>query len=127
MRYAAAFRHSDSIVALLSVDDGSFMDVNPAFERVLGWSRDEVIGRRPLDLDLWPDFEVRSEIWGQIRAFGQVRDIEARVRAKSGSILTATLDCELVDAGQGVAVFCLLRETRAQHDATLDAREAPQS
>src|SRR5690606_24424318 len=49
MQLAGAFRHTDSIVAVLGADDGSFVDVNPTFERVLGWHRDEVLGRRSPD------------------------------------------------------------------------------
>ena len=56
MQLAGAFRHTDSIVALLSADDGSFVDVNPTFETVLGWQRGEVLGRRPIEIELWPDF-----------------------------------------------------------------------
>ena len=56
MQLARAFRHTDSIVAILERDDGSFVDVNPAFERILGWTRDEVknvlkIPFKPLERD----------------------------------------------------------------------------
>jgi diguanylate cyclase (GGDEF)-like protein/PAS domain S-box-containing protein len=111
MQLAGAFRHSESIVAILSVDDGTFVDVNPAFERIVGWSRAEAIGKRTIDLQLWPDFELRASIWAQLRAQRGVNDLSVRFRTRDGTILRGRLDCELMDDGAGtVVVFCLLRD-----------------
>jgi diguanylate cyclase (GGDEF)-like protein/PAS domain S-box-containing protein len=113
MRLAAAFRHTDSLVALVSADDGSFVDVNPAFERVLGWQREEVLGRRPMEIELWPDFEIRAALWAQLRSKKAVRNLALRFRTRDGTLHHGELDCELIDHEHGAAVFCLLRDTGA--------------
>jgi diguanylate cyclase (GGDEF)-like protein/PAS domain S-box-containing protein len=109
MQLAGAFRHTDSIVAILSVDDGTFVDVNPAFERVVGWRREEALGKRTIDLHLWPDFQLRATIWAHLRSSSAIRDFEVRFQSKDGSIRAGRLDCELMDGERGVVVFCLLR------------------
>src|SRR5690242_17624910 len=48
---ATAFRFSSSLVAVLDASDGRIVDVNPAFERELGYTRAEVIGKRTIDID----------------------------------------------------------------------------
>lgn len=116
MQLAAAFLHTDSIVALLSTVDGSFVDVNPAFERAIGYRREEVLGKRPIEIDLWPDSEIRATIWAQMRSRNGVRGLAVRLRSRDGTLHHAELDCELVDAGDGACVFCLLRGIR--QDAT---------
>jgi len=127
MQLASAFRHSDNIVAILNVDDGTFVDVNPAFARVLGWTSAEAIGRRTVDINLWPDLEVRASIWAQLRAQAGVRDMALRFRTKSGEILWGRLDCELMDGERGVVVFCLLRDFRPSIEDPISPRENRES
>ncbi len=127
MQFAGAFRHTDSIVALLSADDGSFVDVNPAFERLVGWTRAEVVGRRPLEIELWPDFEIRATIWSQLRSRSGVRNQQLRIRTRSGEIRHAELDCELIDLDGGALVFCLLRcvePDAAESSLQIESRES---
>jgi diguanylate cyclase (GGDEF)-like protein/PAS domain S-box-containing protein len=112
MQLAGAFRHTESIVAVLGFDDGSFVDVNPAFERVLGWSRDDVLGKRPLDIELWPDFEVRGEIWARLRARRSLRSLDVGFRSRSGTRFRGFLDCEVMEGDRGPVVLCLLRDYR---------------
>jgi diguanylate cyclase (GGDEF)-like protein/PAS domain S-box-containing protein len=126
MQLAGAFRHTDSIVALLGVENGSFVDVNPAFERVLGWTRDEALGKRPLDIELWPDFEVRGEIWARLRARQSLRALDVRFRARDGRILRGFLDCELMDGAGGLVVLCLLRDYRQDDAEPTTADERPE-
>ena len=54
---ANAFRFSPSIVAVLDAADGRIVDVNPAFEQLLGIPRAEAIGKRTVDLAVWGDVE----------------------------------------------------------------------
>jgi diguanylate cyclase (GGDEF)-like protein/PAS domain S-box-containing protein len=110
MQLARAFRHSESLVAVLSADDGTFLDVNPAFERKTGWSRADVLGRRTVDVDLWPDIDLRSVIWGQLRLQGSVQSVEITLQARDRSILQVEVDCELFDHEGTVVALCLLRE-----------------
>jgi diguanylate cyclase (GGDEF)-like protein/PAS domain S-box-containing protein len=127
MQLAGAFRHTDSIVAILEREDGSFVDVNPAFERILGWTRDEVLGRRGVDLDLWPDSQSHAELQAELRAGRKVREMRVRLRSRTGQILQACLDCELMDRGEGIVAFCLLRDCRVEGVAGESEPSGPES
>ena len=65
---ASAFRFSPSIVAVLDAANGCVVDVNPAFEQVLGIPRQEALGRRTVDLGIWSSVETRGSIWMRIRS-----------------------------------------------------------
>ena len=126
MQLAGAFRHTDSIVAVLGADDGSFVDVNPTFERVLGWHRDEVLGRRSLDLGLWAEFEQRVEIWTRLRSRRSIRALEVRFLTRDRRLHSGWLDCELIEADTGPVVLCLVRDYREDASAP-GAEERPES
>ncbi len=114
-----AFRGSRALVAVLRLRDGAFLDVNPAFERETGHARVEVLGRRPYDLDLWPDLDVRAKIWGGLRGEGRVVGLPIQFRCRDGRVREARLDCELIEAADddGPLAFALIRPLGPAPDA----------
>lgn len=109
MPLAGCFRQSDSIVAILDADDGRFVDVNPAFERLLGWRAEDVLGQRSLDIGLWPDAQTRSTVWTRLRAHASVSSLAVQVCTRDGRVLPGVLDCEQIDGDEGSRILCLLR------------------
>src|SRR5574341_1687141 len=51
-RFVKAFQASPDAIAITSMD-GRYIDVNPSFQRLSGYSRDEVIGRTAREEDRW--------------------------------------------------------------------------
>lgn len=102
------FRHSDTVVALLCADRGTVLEANPALERVLGYRLTDALGRRPLELGLWPDMSVRTAIWSQLRESGRVSGLLISVRHAAGHLLACRLNAECVDGEDGTQIFALL-------------------
>ena len=70
----AAFELSPTIMAVTSLDDGRLLDVNDAFLRATGYTRDEIIGRPIPDLGLWIDPGLREQGLARLRGGRPVRD-----------------------------------------------------
>lgn len=102
------FALSESTVAVLSADRGVVLEVNPAFERAFGYPQEQVLGRTPLEIGLWPELAVRAAIWGGLREHRRISGLSVMARRVDGSTLPCRLCCELaVWQGQEV-VFVLL-------------------
>lgn len=100
-KFAKTFRQSPLVLAISRTSDSRFIDVNESFEEQLGWKRDEVIGRTPIDLRLWANADERAAFVSQIQANGSVRDLEALARRKNGEIRTLLVSAGVLDvAGQ---------------------------
>jgi diguanylate cyclase (GGDEF)-like protein/PAS domain S-box-containing protein len=97
MELAGSFRYSESIVAVLRVDDGVFVDVNPAFERITGYRRDETIGRLPIDLGIWRSHDVRALIWGLLRTERRLVSLPIEFLARDGRMFRGRLSCEMFE------------------------------
>lgn len=87
LRLLAAVEQSDEII-FMTTRDGEITYVNPAFERIYGYSREETIGKRPRILKggLIPS-QVYDELWKLILS-GQPFRGEFQNRTKDGRLIT---------------------------------------
>ncbi|MGH9875315.1 MAG: PAS domain S-box protein [Pyrinomonadaceae bacterium] len=99
-RFSKAFHSSPAALSIALLEDGRLLEVNAAFLRMTGFSRDEVIGRSTLELGLW-DSQHRLMMAKALREHGAVADFEIKFRKKSGEIRDALLSVELIQLGMG--------------------------
>jgi PAS domain S-box-containing protein len=90
-RFAMVTQSAPVAIIISKLADGTFLDVNPAFTRLLGFSRDEVIGRRSTEIGLSFSSESRQSIVDMVKQHGALRGVKLTLRTKSG----ATRDFEL--------------------------------
>lgn len=69
-RFERLFRLNPLPMALLSVPDRCFQDVNDAWLEALGYEREEVIGRSSTDLGLFPDRAQQQQLADGLREHG---------------------------------------------------------
>ena len=75
-RLRVIYDASPVIISVSRLEDGQYLEVNPAFLRTGGWTREEVIGRTSFELGVWVDPRDREKIIDGVRAHGAVRDME---------------------------------------------------
>ena len=95
--FASAFRASPDAFSISVFPDGPYVDVNDSFARLTGHTREEVLGKTPLQLNLWLDFSLRTEVMSQLSAQGELHDAEFQLRTKSGDVRTGLLSGALFD------------------------------
>lgn len=97
-RFSQIF-HSSPVVMVISDLNGRVLDVNAAFEKATGYSREEVIGERTRDFHLWVNPTEREEIGKRLDKEGFVRDYGYSFRRKSGEIGYASLWADVIEIG----------------------------
>jgi len=102
-RFAKAFRSSPAPLVISDITTGRFIDVNDCWVDMLGYSRDEQIGRTSKEVGIWADPSERDRIVRQIVEKGGFKNEPIEFRTRSGQLITALWSAEaIVLGGQSV-------------------------
>ncbi|MBI2333800.1 MAG: PAS domain S-box protein, partial [Chloroflexi bacterium] len=97
-RFEKVFRNNSTAIALSSMKDGRYLEVNNAFLNLTGYSQQEVIGHTSLDLNLI-HLEDRARIIEQLRQFGTFKSGEARIQTKTGEVRYVRISAQEISIG----------------------------
>jgi len=93
-KFYKAFDSSPDSMVINRLADGRLINVNAAFEKIVGYSREEAVGRTPVELDIWVQPEERESYVNLLKEGKSVRDFEVIIRRKDGAIRTHKLSAE---------------------------------
>ena len=97
-RFSKIFQSSPVSIAISTFKEGRYVDVNNAFVDTLGYdSKDEVIGRTSAELGIWADLTERSKVVEELRQHRLIRNMEFRVRTRSGEVRDTLLTLERIE------------------------------
>ncbi|MCB2018004.1 MAG: PAS domain S-box protein [Hydrogenophaga sp.] len=114
-RFARIFRTSPSPMLAQSARDGTILDVNPAFERCYGYTRDRVVGK--LDLLLWADLEQRKAYLETLARFRRTERVAGQSLRSDGSHFDVLVSSEMSDDPDDRLVITTILDVTAQNEA----------
>ena len=106
-KFQKIFHASPIPFSITTFDEGRFLEVNAAFERRYGYSRQELIGRTVHELGFWSDWEDRVFLLSQLRQGLAARQIVTRLRAKSGEIKLTSYSAERIQFDGQSCIFAV--------------------
>jgi len=109
-RYRLAFEHSPDSMHITRLSDGLYIDINPRFSELVGYDRDEVLGRTSLELDIWADPKNRVHFVAELHSTGQVDCFEMPFRCKDGTIKVGAMSSRLINLCGELCMLCVTRE-----------------
>lgn len=92
-------------LTITSLADGRFISVNDAFLRIVGYERDEIIGRDAAGAGLVVDAEYRQPMLQGTGRTGGYERIEQRLRTKSGEIRDVLVSADRISIGGGECII----------------------
>lgn len=84
--FESVFRLNPAAVSLSNAETAVYDDVNEAYCRLVGFSREEIIGRTSYDLNIWITKFDRERLKSELLKKGWSTGMEASIRTKSGEI-----------------------------------------
>ena len=119
-RFSKVFMAVPAGISLSTLDEGRLIEVNREFERLIGYTHDELIGRTSFDVGLWLDSKDRENFTAEILAKGMVSDLVLRIRSRNGKILllrTNALTLELNGKALLLSSFADVTERQMAEEA----------
>ncbi len=109
-RFSKVFRSSPDAISISSLADGTYLDVNEAFERAFGYARADVLGRSALEIGLWVDPKQRAQWVERLRKEGGVRDVTVDLRTRSRQRRVCSLAAEVIHLDEGECIVTTARD-----------------
>jgi len=109
-KFSKAYYNNPSATYISSLYDGVFIDVNPMFEKISGFSREEVIGVKVTDLDIYVNVEDRTKLYNELKENGRLKDFEILFKTKKGEIKDCLMYSEIIDIDEKPCLISILRD-----------------
>jgi PAS domain S-box-containing protein len=108
-QFKSAFQLTPDVMSISRLDDGTYIEVNAAFERTTGISRAEAIGRTSKELQIWAVPAERERLARLLEAEGSAHDYPMTLQAK-GRVRDARIHAAIYKARGASYVIALLRD-----------------
>ena len=122
-KFSKAFQSNSALMAISSFD-GTFLDVNDAFMNALGYSYKELIGNTSAMLGIFENPEVRISIGEQLKQNIPVREVEVKIRTKSGEIKIGLFSADKIYIGTDLCLLTMVVDITERKRIEEDLRKA---
>ncbi|MEH1938855.1 MAG: PAS domain S-box protein [Nostoc sp.] len=96
-KLASAFRSSPDPIALITVLNKRYVEVNDSFCRFFGYSRSQVIDRTDEELNIWTNPEEYNFLAHTLQQTKAIRNYEVDVCTSTGEIKTTLFSAEMIE------------------------------
>jgi PAS domain S-box-containing protein len=96
-RFSKAFNFSPLGMTITRLSDGRFMEVNPANERVLGWTQADFAGKTSVEVGVWMSEADRLRYVNTLQRDGRLQGYETQMRTRSGVPVPVRVWAEIIE------------------------------
>nr|HMQ81006.1 PAS domain S-box protein [Ignavibacteria bacterium] len=113
VKFSTVFHASPAGICINDAEDGRFIDVNKAFERITGLNRLELLGKDPLGLGLW-SYEYAEEISAELQSSGKLFNREILYTSKITGNRNVVISCEFISLNGRNCVLTIVNDVTDQ-------------
>ncbi len=109
-QFTTIFNFSPIAMSLSTIESGTFLNVNEAFEKLSGYSREELIGKTALELGVWIVDKDRQQVIQYVAANGFLDGREIKYRIKGGKIIDTKIKIRLLEIGDKKYLLLIIED-----------------
>jgi PAS domain S-box-containing protein len=110
LSYRRLFEAAQDGILILDVETGRITDVNPFLFNLLGFSRDEMIGKTVGELSPFKDIEENKVMLSRLQKDGYVRYEDLPMETRDGRKIAVEFVCNVYQAGDLQVIQCNIRD-----------------
>ena len=118
-KFSKAFHASPDSITLTDIGNGLIIEVNDGFEHITGYTREEIVDKTALELNLWEIPKDRARLIDQLLEEGAVRNFETELRHKDGGTRSCLISADIVQLEAGPCMVAVTSDVTEQKEAEL--------
>ncbi|MEI6668693.1 MAG: response regulator [Acidobacteriota bacterium] len=123
-RFSQVFDNSPLACVIATIDERRILEVNEAFCRISGYRSEEVVGRTPVELGMWPRPEDRSVALPVLNGLDVHQSVETTMRRKSGEVAHVMMHAARIEIGGKTAIVSQTTDITTQRRLEGQLRQA---
>ncbi len=109
-KFRLAFHTSPDSITLNRLEDGVYIDINDGFTKLMGYTRQDVVGKSSLALNIWANPEDRQRLVAGLKEHGIVENLEAEFTDKNGQNKTALMSARILRINDEDLILSITRD-----------------
>jgi diguanylate cyclase (GGDEF)-like protein/PAS domain S-box-containing protein len=123
-RFTKIFHSSPMPVVITRLADGTHVEVNEAWTKAYGWSREEALAKGSVELGIWTHQGDRDEFVRMLQTGVGVRNFECRVRKRGGELADVLLSADVLELGGDQCAVTSILDITERKQAERQLRES---
>ena len=123
-RFRLAFLTIPDAINLNRVSDGVYIDINEGFTDLTGYTREDVIGKPSLDINIWKDSDDRKRLIDGLMKTGYVKNLEAKFVRKNGDIGIGLMSARILHINREDVIQSITKDITERKNAEKSLRES---
>jgi PAS domain S-box-containing protein len=125
-KFSKIFCSSPLPISLSTLEDGRYLDVNEAFQKMLGRAHEEIVSHTSEELNLWRQHDQRAEIIERIKKNGAARNVELDFVTRTGELRKVLWSADMLVVGDRRCLLGMSLDITERNQAEAKLRESEQ-
>ena len=116
-KFRLTFYSSPDAISINRLEDSLWVDTNEGFTNLTGFTKDDLIGKTSLDINIWNDPEDRKRVRKELKEKGFCQNFEAEFRKKDGTVVTGFMSARVINLENVPHIISITRDITAIKEA----------
>ena len=122
-KFKQIFLTSPDFVTISNIKDKKYIDVNENFLQKSGYTREEIIGKTSIEINIWNNPADRNRMLSLLSKNGYVENMKARFTLKNGNVIDGLLSAGLFKINNEQHILTITRDITKLKQAEQDLKE----
>lgn len=109
-KFRLAFHTSPDSINLNRLEDGVYLEINQGFTKIMGYTREETIGKTSLELNIWKNPDDRKRLVDGLQEKNYVENLEAEFVGKQGHIIDGLMSARILKINNEKVIISITRD-----------------
>ncbi len=123
-RFRLIFHTSPDAINLNKASDGMYIDINDGFTNIMGYTREDCIGKTSISFNIWKNLEDRKRLIDGLAEIGYLENMEAEFVRKDGQIRVGLMSARTLRINDEYVVLSITRDITKLKKAETALRES---